>query len=158
MTSGKRFVAMLATAGGLLCMAQDAAAESGSFTAIAVQNSSYTTLQQSGETIFAGPAEGAMVITESSGEPFAAGGHMALKCVVHGRSSATGMSLEAPCTASASTHDELYLVSKRSGESGRVELAGGTGMYEGIVGDCDYEASSVSPEVIVITATCAWQR
>ncbi|MYA59591.1 MAG: hypothetical protein F4X40_03395 [Chloroflexi bacterium] len=107
---------------------------------------------------FAGPAEGAIVITQTSGAQFATDGHMEMTCVVQGRASATGMSMEAPCTASASMHDALYLVSKRSGSTGRTELVGGTGMYRGIVGACDYEVSSVSPEVVVGTATCAWQR
>ena len=159
MVTGKRVIATLAAAGGLLCAAQHAVAgESGSFTSISVLTSSFTTLQQSGETIFAGPSEGASVITESSGGPFAAGGHIAMKCVVYGRVSASGVSLEAPCTATASTHGELYLHSRRTGTTGRSELLGGTGMYEGIAGACDYEVSSVSPKVNVTTAKCTWKR
>ena len=159
MVSGKRIVASLAAAGGLLFTAQLAAAgESGSFTAISVLTASPATLQQSGETIFAGPSEGATVITESSGEPFAAGAHIEMKCIVYGRISASGVSLEAPCTARASTNGELYLHSKRTGKMGRSELLGGTGMYEGIVGTCDYEVSSVSPKVNVTTARCTWKR
>ena len=159
MVSGKRIVAALAAAGGLLCVAQHAVAgENGSFTAISVLTASAATLQQSGETIFAGPSEGATVITESSGEPFAAGAHIEMKCIVYGRISASGVSLEAPCTARASTNAELYLHSKRTGKMGRSELLGGTGMYEGIVGTCDYEVSSVSPKVSVTTARCAWKR
>ena len=159
MVTGKRVIATLAAAGGLLCAAQHAVAgESGSFTAISVLTSSAATLQQSGETVFAGPSEGASVITESSGDPFAAGAHIEMKCVVYGRISASGVSLEAPCTARASTNGELYLLSKRTGKMGRTELLGGTGMYEGIAGVCDYEVSSVSPKVNVTTAKCTWKR
>ena len=159
MVLGKRIAATLAAAGGLLFAAQYAVAdESGSFTAIAVLTSSFATLQQSGETVFAGPSEGAIVITESSGEPFAAGGHIELNCVVYGRISASGASLEAPCTARVSTNDEFYLVSKRTGKTGRSELLGGTGKYEGISGVCDYEVAGVSPTVNVTTARCTWKR
>ena len=159
MVPGKQIAATLVAAGGLLCMAQSAAAgESGSFTAIAVLTSSYTTLQQSGETVFAGPSEGASVVTESSGAPFTVGGRSEMRCVAYGRISATGASLEAPCTATASTSDELYLLSKRTGETGRTELLGGTGKYEGIAGTCDYEVARVSPKVNVTTAKCTWKR
>ena len=159
MVSGKRIAATLAAAGGLLCAAQHAAAgDSGSFTTITVLTSSFTTLQQSGETVFAGPSEGASVITESSGDPFAIGGHIAMKCLVYGRISAGGASLEAPCTATASTDGKLYLLSKRTGKTGRSELLGGTGKYEGIAGACDYEVARVSPKVNVTTAKCTWKR
>lgn len=159
MVRGKRAVATLAAAGGLLCAAQHAAAsESGSFTAISVMTSSFATLKQSGETVFAGPLEGATVITESSGGPFAVGGHMEMSCVGYGRISAGGVRLEAPCTANASTKGELYVLSKRTGTTGRSELLGGTGKYEGIVGACDYEAARVSPKVNVTTAKCRWKR
>ena len=159
MVSGKRVFATLAAAGGLFCAAQHAVAgESGSFTAISVMTSSFATVQQSGETIFAGPLQGASVITESSGDPFAAGGHMEMNCVGYGRITASGVSLEAPCTANASTMGELYLHSKRTGKTGRSELLGGTGIYEGIVGACEYEAARVSPKVNVTTAKCTWKR
>ena len=159
MVSGKRIVATLAVAGGLSCASQHAVAgESGSFTSISVLTASFAVLRQSGETIFAGPSEGAGVITESSGDPFPVGGHIELKCVVYGRISASGVSLEAPCTATASTKDELYLLSKRTGKTGRSELLGGTGMYEGIAGACEYEVSNVSPKVNVTTAKCTWKR
>ena len=159
MFSGKRILATLAAAGGLLCAAQHGVAdESGSFTAISVLNTSFATLPQSGETIFAGPSEGATVIVESSGDPFAVDGPIAMKCLTYGRISAGGTSLEAPCTATASTNDELYLLSKRTGETGRAELLGGTGMYEGIAGACDYEVARVSPKVNVSTAKCTWKR
>lgn len=159
MVSGKRIVATLAVAGGLACAAQHAVAGgSGSFTSISVLTSSFATLQQSGETIFAGPSEGASVITDSSGDPFAAGTHIAMNCVVYGRISASGVSLEAPCTATASTNGELYLLSKRTGKTGRTQLLGGTGKYEGITGTCDYEVARVSPKVNVTTAKCTWKR
>ena len=159
MVSGKRIAATLVAAGGLSCAAQHAVAgDSGSFTSISVLTSSFATLQRSGETIFAGPSEGASVITESSGDPFAAGTHIAMNCVVYGRVSASGVSLEAPCTATASTKDDLYLLSKRTGKTGRSELLGGTGRYEGIAGACEYEVSSVSPKVNVTTAKCTWKR
>ena len=78
--SGKRIAATLAAAGGLLCAPLPAVAgESGSFTSISVLTSSVTTLQQSGQTIFAGPSEGASVVTQSSGDPFAVGGHTEMK-------------------------------------------------------------------------------
>ena len=159
MFTARRIAATLAVAGGSLCAAQDGVAgESGSFTAVAVLTSSVTTLRQSGETIFAGPSEGAIVITESSGSPFAVGGHIGLKCLSLGRISASGVSLEAPCTATAPTNDALYLNSKRTGKTGRTELLGGTGMYEGIAGACDYEVARVSPRVNVTTAKCLWKR
>ena len=113
MFSGKRFAATLAAVGGLLCASQHAVAgESVSFTAISALTASFTTLQQSGETFFAGPTEGASVITESSSEPFAVGSHTEMKCVAYGRMSTSEVTLEVPCTATASTSDELYLLSK----------------------------------------------
>ena len=81
-----------------------------------------------------------------------------MKCVVYGRVSASGVSLEAPCTATASTNGDLYLLSKRRGKTGRTELLGGTGKYEGIAGACDYEVARVSPKVNVSTAKCTWKR
>ena len=159
MFSARRILATLTIAGGLVCAAQHATAgESGSFTAISVLTWSVTTLEQSGETIFAGPSEGASVVTQSSGDPFAVGGHIEMKCVAYGRTSASGANLEASCTGRASTNDELYLISRRTGETGRSELLGGTGMYEGIAGTCDYDVARVSPAINVTTARCTWTR
>ncbi len=98
------------------------------------------------------------MITESSGEPFPVGGRIEMKCLAYGRISAGGASLEAPCTARASTDGALYLVSKRTGKTGRSELLGGTGEYEGIAGACDYEVARVSARVNVTTARCTWKR
>ena len=159
MSSGKRIAATLAAAGALLCATQHGvASESGHFTSISVLTSAFSTLQQSGEMIFAGPSEGASVITQSSGDPFAAGGYLEMKCVVYGRLSANGVKLEAPCTATGATNDEMYLLSTRIGKTGRIELQGGTGTYEGITGACDYEVSSVSPTINIATAKCTWKR
>lgn len=158
--SGKRIAAVLAAAGVLSCMPQQGVAdESGSFTTIAVLTSSYTRLHQSGETIFAGPSEGSSVITESSGDPFAVGDRSEIECVAYGRSSASRVSLEASCTVKFGLLDgKLYLLSKRTGETGHIELLGGTEKYDGIVGGCDYEVARVSPEVNVTTAKCTWKR
>ena len=159
MFSGRIIAAALAAVGALLCASQHAVAgENGNFTAISVLTSSFSALQQSGETVFAGPTEGASVITASSGEPFAVGSHTEMKCVAYGRVSASGVTLEAPCTATASTNEDLYLLSKRTGETGRTELLGGTGMYDGITGACDYQVARVSPTVNVTTAKCTWER
>ncbi len=159
MFSPKWIVTTVAGAAALLYAAQDTVAEeNGSFKSIAVLTSSYSTLQQFGETAFAGPSEGASVVVESSGDLFMVGGVSEVICVVYGRISATGTSLEAPCTAIAAEVGELYMHSKRIGEVGRTELLGGTGEYEGISGTCDYEVARVTPTVNTVTLKCTWKR
>ena len=126
MLSKSRTAAALATAAGILCTAQVAVSdESGLFTQIGSMVHDYTTIEHGAGTVWGGVSKGTSTVVESSGEPFVAGDHNAVTCVVYGKKSAAGTEIEAPCTSNAAEGDKLYTLSKRS--EGDVEEGGGGG-------------------------------
>ena len=143
-----------------------AAEESGSFTALASLVTDYTMIEHAGGTIVGGGSAGTNTILETSGGPFATGEHSHVTCVVYGKKSAAGLTLEAPCTSAVSANDKFYLMSKRSaggveagaGGAGSLELMGGTGKFAGVTGTCTYETAYLAEGRVVTMSDCKWQR
>lgn len=167
MFSTRRGAVALIAAAGITCATQTAAAdESGSFTAIGSMVHNYTTIEHAGGTVFGGFSEGTDTIIESTGDPFVAGSHSHVTCVVFGKRTAAGMELEAPCVSTAAGGDKLYLLPKRNagdveeggGGGGVAELLGGTGKYAGMTGSCAYEVDYLVDDRYVIMTDCKWQN
>ena len=154
-------------AAALLAVAGAASAgESGSFRLFESAVHDYTAMKHAGRTVTAGPLRGTATIVDSSGGPFAEGGHYSLLCVVYVKKSDSAIELEAPCTLTDSSGDEWYLLAKRSagdvevagGGSGVQAILGGTGKYRGVTGECPYTTVYLPDKWLVSTSPCAWRR
>ena len=165
MTSPWKFAAILA-ASAMAAASPAAAGESGEFASIGGFVRDYTEIDHAGGTVVGGSIDGAVTVTESSGEPFAVGAHSNAMCVVYGKTSDAGIDLEAPCALTDADGDKLYLVSRRGvgdveaggGGVGAMTLEGGTGKYAGLSGSCDYETDYLPGDRLVTQWRCAWER
>ena len=137
---------------------------SGSFRLLESAVHDYTAMKHAGRTVTAGPLRGTAMIVDSSGGPFAEGTHYNLLCVVYAKKSKSAIDLEAPCTLTDSSGDELYVLAKRSagdvevagGGSGSQAILGGTGKYRGVTGKCPYTTGYLPDKWLVSTAACTW--
>ena len=142
------------------------AGESGSFDLIEVHLQDYTKLELPGRTVTGGPLDGTATILESSGVPFPEGANYRARCLVYVKRSDAGIDLEAPCTLTDLSGDELYLLARRrqgdveagGGGRGSQRIVGGTGKYAGIVGNCPYTTSYLPDKWLVSRAACTWRR
>ena len=142
------------------------AGESGSFDLIESHLHDYTTLEHPGQTVIGGPLRGTATILKSSGSPFAEDTNYDAVCLVYVRRSEAGIDLEAPCTLTDLSGDQLYLLAERrqgdvgagSGGQGNQRIVGGTGKYAGITGNCPYTTSYLPNRWVVSRATCLWQK
>ena len=143
-----------------------AADEGGTFSVIRSYVRDHATLEHAQGTISAGTLEGTVTTHASSGEPFTQGEHSLIRCVFYAKSTAEGVSLEAPCTTTDASGDRWYTLSHRSagdiaaggGGEGRWQLMGGTGKYAGVTGTCTYDTSYLTEDRVVTVGTCAWER
>ena len=167
MSFRKAITAAGAGAAAILCTVPSAAvAESGTFTSLSSMTAHYTSISHAGGTVIGGASHGTSTTIESSGGPFVEGGHTQTTCVVYGKRSDAGTVLEAACTSTAPSGDELHLISKRSagdvaeggGGAGELVLVGGTGANSGVTGTCTYEVDYLANNRYVSRAECAWQR
>ena len=86
---------------------------------------------------------------QSSGEPFTQGDHSLITCLFYAKSTAEGVSLEAPCTTTDGSGDRWYTLSHRHALATSQQVAvaravwqlmGGTGKYAGVTGTCTYDS------------------
>ena len=167
MRASRGIAVALAAAIGTPCAVTSAfGQDSGSFSAIATYVRDFTSIEHADGTYFGGNLKGSATTLASSGEPFVEGGHSLSTCVVLGKRSAAGLTLESACTLIAPSGDALYLVAERragdvdagGGGQGQLEIAGGTGVYAGLKGSCAYETSYLANNQVVTTTDCTWHR
>lgn len=117
-------------------------------------------------TVTGGGSSGTITITKSSGGPFMEGTSGLIQCIVFAKKSPAGMDLEADCPASFSSEDTILYVSKRrsgdvvagsSGE-GTTQIAGGTGKFAGITGQCRYKVDYLAGNRVVSINKCQWSQ
>ena len=140
-----------------------AADESGSFLMIRSFQHSYITIEHSDATYTGGILKGTQTIIGSSGGPFVDRMLSTVECLVYSRSADDGIALEAPCVGSDLDGDFLYSTALRDagtvgtgGGSGRWDLRGGTGKYQGLTGSCPYKTQCLSDDWVVTTGECTW--
>ncbi len=155
---------MLAAAAASFCVVQVSAAEEvGEFRFLASLESAYTTIEHAGASITGGSSSGTFSVVESTGGPFVAGAHHLATCVVLVRASGGEVEIEAPCTLTGASGDQLYVVSVRdsgdieAGGPGRIEILGGSGAWAGVQGTCSYDATYLGQHVVSV-AECEWRR
>ena len=154
----------------VFCIAQTAFADShtasGNFEYVQVMTKDYTVVEHAQQEIIAGSLKGVNTITNSSGGPFKEGASSSLIAVVYATKSAAGMDAVSQGVLTDSDGDKRYTVAKRTagdvsvggGGQGGMELNGGTGKYEGIIGTCEYSADYLSEDRVVVRASCEWRR
>ena len=167
MSTTRVIVVALATVAVFLGTAPTLTAdEGGTFSVLRSYVRDHSTLEHAAGTISAGTLEGTVTTLASSGEPFTEGEHSLVRCVYYARSTAEGVSLEAPCTTTDESGNRWYTLSQRSvgdtatggGGEGRWELMGGTGKYASVTGTCTYNTSYLTQDRVVTEGKCAWQR
>ena len=115
-------------------------------------------------TTSAGTREGTVITLASSGEPFTQGDHSLITCLFYAKSTAEGVSLEAPCTTTDGSGDRWFTLSHRSvgdiatGGGGRWQLMGGTGKYAGVTGNCNLRHLVPHAGPGGDGGQCAWER
>ena len=142
-----------------------AADESGTFFMLRSYAHSYITVEHADESYTGGILRGTQTILDSSGGPFADGMNSTSDCLVFSRSSDAGIALEAPCVNTDGDGDVLYSTALREqgtigtgGGTGRWELRGGTGKYQGITGVCDYQTQYLEGNRAVTAGECTWSK
>ena len=167
MSTTKVMAVALATVVGWLGTAPTLAAdEGGTFSVLRSYVREHATLEHATGTISAGTLEGTVSTQASSGEPFTQGEHSLIRCVFYAKSTAEGVSLEAPCTTTDGSGERWYTLSRRNagdtatggGGEGRWELMGGTGKYVGVAGTCSYKTSYLTQDRVVTEGECTWKR
>ena len=165
-----QIAAALVFAAGTYCAAQMAAADhhakSGTYEFVGNYVTDYTTVEQSERTVIAGPGEGTLSINKSSSGPWVEGASASALYVIHIKKSDAGIALEASGAFTDSSGDKWFVVAKRTagdtsvggGGSGRQQITGGTGKYEGVSGSCEYSVSFLADSKTVSRGTCQWQR
>ena len=144
-------------------------AESGKFSMLLVATATYedATIKHLEGKVFAGVLKGIAQVTKSTGDPFPMGMHFDVKCVVYGRTPPEGVDLQTSCTGAdiGDPNVLLYLTGRRVGGTvekggggvGTMELIGGTGPFEGITGNCSYDASYLGAKRNVTLMECGWK-
>jgi len=161
-----RLTGAAAVAALLVVAAHTAAAdESGTFFMLRSYAHSYITVEHADESYTGGILRGTQTILDSSGGPFADGMNSTSDCLVFSRSSDAGIALEAPCVNTDGDGDVLYSTALREqgtigtgGGTGRWELRGGTGKYQGITGVCDYQTQYLEGNRAVTAGECTWSK
>ena len=166
MSPSRRVAVAVAAAAIVYAVPPVGAEESGTFTSLASMTTEYTTIAHADGTIIGGAAHGTSTTLESSGAPFVEGTHSETTCVVYGKHSPAGTDIEAACTTTSPTGDELYATSKRragdiaegGGGAGDLVLVGGTGAMSGVTGSCTYDIDYLAKARYVSRLECAWRR
>ena len=152
----------LATVAGFLGSASTLAAdEGGTFSVLRSYVRDHATLEHAAGTTSVGTLEGTVTTQASSGEPFTEGEHSLVRCVFYAKSTAEGVSLEAPCTTTDGSGNRWYTLSQRSagdtatggGGEGRWELMEAPGKYAGVTGTCTYNTSYLAQDRVVTEAS-----
>ena len=159
-----RIAALLAAATASVCTVEVALAEeSGDFRLLTSFERAYTTIEHLGGRVTGGSSSGTASVIESSGGPFVAGAHHLATCVILARESDGELEIEAPCTVTATTGDQLYVLSRRdsgdiAGGAGGLEILGGSGAWAGIRGSCSYDVEYIGQRRLVAISECEWRR
>ena len=157
-----RIAALLAAATAPICTVEVALAEeSGEFRLLTSFEHAYTTIEHLGGRVTGGSSSGTASVTESSGGPFVAGTNHLGTCVILARESDGELEIEAPCTVTATSGDQLYVLRDSgdiAGGAGRLEILGGSGKWAGIQGSCSYDVEYLAQRRLVATSECEWRR
>jgi hypothetical protein len=112
-------------------------------------------------TVTAAGGSGTLTIQNSSGRPFLDGTHAGFRFAGLTRATPSGREIEADALATFGPDDTLMLVFERHAsdagapDEGRLHLAGGSGRFAGVTGECRYRLEE-PPGQWNVTARCEW--
>lgn len=165
--SKRKFTAVSLIAFGLsLAVMSGIAAADGTFKGIVIATYDYETLEHYEAKIVTGPLKGVMTVMEGSREPFATGAVFMRQCVVFASRTGDDTDIEAPCTLTDESGDQVYTrsvrltgdVATRSAAPGGWQLLGGTGKYANVTGTCPYSTKYLPNGFMILHASCDWER
>lgn len=140
------------------------AAESGDFRMLMSGIANYTTIDHAGVKITGGDLTGTVSVIRSSGGAFSEGAAYVGTCVVYATVSKASTDVRSACTMTDASGDRWFVRGRRqagdieAGGGGRWVLAGGTGKYAGISGECPYETKYLPGNHLISTTECAWRK
>jgi len=121
-------------------------------------------VQMEDTTVTARGGNGTITFVHSSGAPFVEGSSATVQYASFSRKTPSGFELEADGVATFISGDTLLLIFKRrsgdlaagtSGE-GTLHLAGGSGRFAGVSGECTYKVDNLPANWNVTIAKCEW--
>jgi hypothetical protein len=161
MKKNNAFWYFVATA--FVCLATERVhAQSGTLDLVLSGAASVHAVQMGDTTVTAEGGNGTIAVVHSSGRPFIEGARATLQFAGFSKQTPSGLDLEADALATFAPEDTLLLLlSHRSGDpgppdEGTVELAGGSGRFAGISGQCKYKMANRPGEWHVTLAKCQW--
>ena len=150
-------------AAGLFCLAiVPSHAASGTVDLVISTTSRAYVVQMGESTVTASEGSGKLTFVNSTGSSFPEGANATVKIVGFSKTQPSGLELEADGVATFNEEDTLLLLFQRRAEDlgtsgeGNLELAGGTGRYAGVGGQCRYKTDQQSDEASVTIAKCQW--
>ena len=139
-------------------------AESGTVDIVLAASSNVYAVQMADTTVTARGGNGTVTFVRSSGAPFVEGASATVEYASFSKKTLSGFELEADAVATFSSEDTLLLLFKResgdlaagtSGE-GTLYLAGGSGRFAGVDGQCKYKVDNLPGNWNVTIAKCEW--
>ena len=161
MNKKSSFVGVIAAA--LFCLATVPSHAASGTVDLVISTTSRAYVVQMGEsTVTATEGSGKLTFVNSTGNSFPEGANATVRIVGFSKTQPSGLELEADGVATFNEEDTLLLLFQRRAEDlgtsgeGNLELAGGTGRYAGVGGQCRYKTDSQSDEASIMTAKCQW--
>jgi hypothetical protein len=152
----------LVAAGMLSLAAAPSHAASGTVDLVISTTSRAYVVQMGESTVTASEGSGKLTFVNSTGNSFPEGANATVKIIGFSKTQPSGLELEADGVATFNEEDTLLLLFQRRAEDlgtsgeGNLELAGGTGRYAGVGGQCRYKTDPQSDEASVTIAKCQW--
>ena len=119
------------------------------------------------QSITAGSLLGTFNTFNTSGSLFKSGYSMLSDCVIYIKRTANNISLEGPCVMIDKESDsKLFVMAKRDsgnteiggGGEGKQKIIGGTGIYAGVKGSCDYSAKFLPENQATVFGNCSYKK
>jgi hypothetical protein len=145
---------------GMACMG-DARAASGTVELLLTATSEVHAVEMGETLVTATGGTGRLTVSHSSGRPFVDDTRAEFRFAGFARATPSGRELEADALVAFGAADTLMLVFERHAsdpgaqDEGRLHLAGGSGRFAGVTGECRYRLDE-PPGQWNVTATCDW--
>ena len=137
-------------------------AASGTVEVVLSSNLNVYAVQMGESIVTATGGKGKLTFAHSTGRPFVDGASATVELASFSKTTPSGLELEADGLATFSEEDTLLLLFERrsddlgTSDEGNLSLAGGTGQFAGITGQCRYKMENRADDANLTTANCRW--